>query len=77
MITIPLTVVTFLVWKYWLSISIKHREREEEDDSSYGEKSKNLPWKRGLSMPQSFYWIGRTLSAPSNGPLEGLPMAMP
>ncbi len=76
-ITVPLTVVTFLVWKYWLSTSIKHREREEEDDSSYGEKSKVVPSKRGLIMQQSFYWIGRRLSAPSNGPLEGLPMAMP
>lgn len=75
-ITVPLTVVTFLVWRYWLSTSIKHREREE-DDSSYGERSKDMPRKRSLSLQQSFYWLGRRLSAPSNGPLEGLPMAMP
>jgi hypothetical protein len=76
-ITIPLTIVTFLIWKYWLSTSIKHREREEEDYSPYREKSKDMPLKRGLSIQQSLYWIGRRLSAPSNGPMEGLPMAMP
>jgi hypothetical protein len=75
-ITIPLTIVTFLIWKYWLSTSIKHREREE-DYSAFREKSKDMSWKRGLIMQQSLYWIGKRLSAPSNGPLEGLPMAMP
>jgi hypothetical protein len=52
-VSVPLTVVTFLLWRFWLSCAIKKQEREEQAEIAFEKSGKE----------EKLDWMSRRLAA--------------
>jgi len=71
-ISVPLTIITFLIWKYWLLSSIREQERKQateiDTDKVVGDESLSIGYGK-----LSRNWVGKYVLALRNrrrGPLS-------
>ena len=62
-VSVPLTVVTFLVWRFWLLYSIKTQERKEQAQIEFEKSGMREPCSSNSGKEEKLDWMSRRLAA--------------
>jgi hypothetical protein len=62
-VSVPLTVVTFLLWRFWLSYAIKKQERKERAQIAFEKSGMREPCSSNSGKEKKLDWMSRRLAA--------------
>jgi hypothetical protein len=63
-IAVPLTILTFLVWKWWLGHAIRSQERKQAVAADMEKpKGRTQSWTSNLGMERASGWVIKGVSA--------------